>query len=60
MFLTHYKPNLPIIVPADDSNYGVSALIAHVFSDGLEKALAHISQTLTTIGKTGLTKCPED
>ena len=51
MLLTHYNPKLPIIVAADASNYGVGAVLTHIFPNGSEEAVAHASGTLTELEK---------
>nr|XP_049466943.1 uncharacterized protein K02A2.6-like [Anopheles coluzzii] len=48
LLLTHYDPNLPIIVAADASSTGVGAVIFHKFSNGYLKAIQHASRTLTS------------
>ena len=41
LFLTHYNPDLEIIVANDTSLYGVGACILHEMTDGTLKPIAH-------------------
>ena len=45
--LAHFDPNLPIVVTADSSSYGVGAVLAHII-DGVERPVAFVSRTLNT------------
>lgn len=47
LLLTHYNPAYPVKVYADASNMGIGASISHVFPDGREKMISHVSRTLT-------------
>ncbi|CAH8529728.1 unnamed protein product [Dicrocoelium dendriticum] len=51
LLLTHFNPNLEIVVASDASNYGVGAVISHVFPGGEEKAIAHAARSLTVAEK---------
>ncbi|BHF75482.1 hypothetical protein SprV_0501857800 [Sparganum proliferum] len=51
LLFTHYDPTLPIVVAADASNHGVSAVISHTFPDVSGKAIMHASRTLTPAEK---------
>ena len=42
----HYQNNLPLKLDADASQYGVGAVISHVFPNGEEKPIAFASRTL--------------
>ena len=46
LFLTHYNPDLKIIVASDASSYGIGACILHKMPDGCHKPVAHTSRTL--------------
>ena len=46
LFLTHYNPDLDIIVASNASLYGVGACILHKMTDGTTKPIAHISRAL--------------
>ena len=45
-FLTHYNPDLDIIVASDASSYGIGVCILHKMPDGSHKPVAHASRTL--------------
>ena len=49
--LAHYDPELPIVLAADASAYGVGAVISHKFPDGLERTVAFASRTLSASEK---------
>ncbi|XP_055622934.1 uncharacterized protein K02A2.6-like [Toxorhynchites rutilus septentrionalis] len=47
LLLTHYNPNMEIVVSADASTVGLGSRIAHRFPDGSIKAIYHVSRSLT-------------
>ncbi|VDD81938.1 unnamed protein product [Mesocestoides corti] len=51
LLLTHYDPNLSIVVADHASAKNIGAVIAHVFPDGTQKAIMHASRLLTTTGQ---------
>ena len=44
--LIHYDPELPLVLAADASPYGIGAVISHQLPDGLERPVAFASRTL--------------
>ena len=51
LLLTHFDPEMNIIIAADASDYGVGAVISHQFAGGQEKAIAHAGRALTKAEK---------
>ena len=45
--LTHFNPDLPLLVSCDASPYGLGAVLSHVWPQGEEKPIAFASQTLS-------------
>ena len=45
--LLHYDTDLPLVLAADASSYGVGAVISHMLPSGEEKPIAFASRTLT-------------
>ena len=43
----HYDTDLPLVLAADASSYGVGAVISHMLPSGEEKRIAFASRTLT-------------
>ena len=54
LFITHYKPDLKIIVANDASSYGIAACILYKMEDGSLKPIAHASRTLLLAGRIAL------
>ena len=49
--LTHYDPELPLILECDASPYGVGAVLSHKMKDGLVRPIAFTSRSLTQAEK---------
>ena len=45
--LDHFRPELPLVLAADASQYGVGAVLMHRYPDGSERAIAYASRTLS-------------
>ncbi|VDL58382.1 unnamed protein product [Hymenolepis diminuta] len=51
LLLTHYNPSLSIVIAADAPGYGMWAVIYHIFPNGSEKVITHISRVPTPTEK---------
>ena len=51
LFLTHYNPDLEIIVASDASSYSVGACILHKMTEGTLKSITYASRTLLPVVK---------
>ncbi|CAI6343879.1 unnamed protein product [Macrosiphum euphorbiae] len=49
--LTHYNPDLPIVLTRDASNNGLGAVLSHVLSDNSEKPIHFASRALSSAEK---------
>lgn len=47
LMLTHYRPELPIVLAADASSEGIGAVLSHRLPDGRELPIGYASKTLT-------------
>lgn len=45
--LVHFNPEIQVKLLYDASEYGVGAVLVHVFSDGTEKPISYASRVLT-------------
>lgn len=45
--LVHFNPLLPIKLITDASNIGISAMLCHVYENGIERPIAYASRTLS-------------
>ena len=46
--LAHYDPDVPLVLAADASAYGLGAVISHQWADGTERPIAFASRTLSS------------
>ena len=49
--LTHFNPDLPVVVACDSSSYGLGAVLSHRMPDGSERPVAYASRSLTQTEK---------
>ncbi|XP_055714357.1 uncharacterized protein K02A2.6-like [Phlebotomus papatasi] len=47
LLLTHYNPQLPILVASDASSHAIGCVAYHEFPDGTQKSFYHASRKLT-------------
>lgn len=45
--MEHYNPKLEVSLTVDASEYGLGAILAHVYENGVEKPVAFASQTFS-------------
>ncbi|XP_055355332.1 uncharacterized protein K02A2.6-like [Paramacrobiotus metropolitanus] len=50
-FLVHFNPEMPLVLAADASQYGLGAVLCHRFPDGTERPIAHASKSLSAAEK---------
>jgi hypothetical protein len=53
--LIHFDPTNPLILATDASNYGVGAVLSHVFPDETENPIAYASRSLSAVERNYLT-----
>nr|CAI5855663.1 unnamed protein product [Callosobruchus analis] len=45
--LVHYNPDVPVTLTIDSSDYGIGAILSHVFDSGVERPICYASRTLS-------------
>lgn len=51
LVLTHYNPELPLVLACDASSYGIGCVLSHVFPTGEERPVAFASRSLNVAEK---------
>ena len=49
--LTHFDPDLPLVLATDSSSYGLGAVLLHRTPEGVERPIAYASQSLSETEK---------